>query len=167
MQTRTGDSRLLWLAVGLVAGLAIASYWPHEPVAAATSDRSSKFGMLTTPVGGGAEGVFVLDFLTGRLTGGVLDTSSGKFQYAYYANVAVDFGVDPKVTPQYAFVGGQALLSGRRGITPAASVIYVGELSSGRVIAYGFDYKRASRKVGIRKPLVKLDGFQFREAALK
>lgn len=166
MAKRVGESRVMWMAVGLVAGLAIASFWPHEPVAAGTSDRNAKFGMMTTPVSIGVDGVFVLDYLTGRMTGAVIDSRSNKFQYAYFRNVALDFGVDPKTTPQYAFVGGQAVLQGKRGVTFGRSVIYVGELSSGKVIAYSMDIK-VNRKAVSARQLLKLDLYQFREAALK
>lgn len=167
MRKNPGESRFLWLIVGLVAGLGIARFWPHEPVKAATSDRTAKFGMMTTPTGfAGLEGVFVLDYLTGQMTGAVIDPKSGKFLISYSNNVAKDFGVDPKTTPQYAFVGGRASLAGKGGVSPASSVIYVGELSSGMVIAYGMDY-RILRKPVFGKPIIKLDAFRFREAALK
>jgi len=160
------QSRFFWLTAGLLAGLCVSYFWPHEPVEAASNDRDSKFGIMTTPVGLNVEGVFVLDYLTGRLTGAVIDTSSGKFTHTYYRPVAADFNVDPKATPHYAFVGGRASLAGRGRITPASSVIYVAELSSGLVVAYGIDYKISRRKVPT-KPLVPLDKFPFREATVK
>ncbi len=158
--------RVLWLTAGLAVGLCISYFWPHEPVAAGTSDRDSKFGMLTSPVGLDVEGVFVLDYYTGRLTGAVMDTRSGKFYQLYLRSVAVDFKVDPKATPHYAFVGGRAAMSGRGGVTPGGSVIYVAELSSGMVMAYGFNYKITRTKIP-PQPFVPLDGFQFREASIK
>lgn len=166
MRTNPGNSRFLWLIVGVIAGLGIAKFWPHEPLQAATSDRSAKFGMLTNSTGfAGLEGVFVLDYLTGQMTGAVIDQKSGKFLISYSRNVAKDFGVDPKSTPQYAFVGGRASIAGGRGVSPATGVIYVGELTSGMVIAYGMDYRILRKPVA--KLFFKLDAFRFREAALK
>lgn len=167
MQNREGGTRLLCLAAGVVIGLCISYFWPHEPVAAATSDRDSKFGMMTTQVAAGVEGVFVLDYLTGRLTGAVMNTSTGKFSHIYLRSVAADFKVDPKETPHYAFVGGRALLSGRGSVSPAASIIYVAELTTGMVMAYGMDYKIVRGRVPTPLPFTPLDGFPFREAAIK
>ena len=156
----------MWLTTGLVAGLCISYFWPHEPVAAASNDRDAKFGIMTTPVTLGMEGVFVLDYLTGRLSGAVMNGNTGKFNHTYIRSVAADFKVDPKATPHYAFVGGTASLAGRGGVSPATSIIYVGELSSGVVMAYGINYKIAQRPVPTQ-PFVPLDAFPFREASVK
>jgi hypothetical protein len=162
------QSRMMWLTTGLLAGLCISYFWPHEPVQAASNDRDAKFGLMTTSVGLNVEGVFVLDYLTGRLSGAVIDPNTGKFSHFYAHSVATDFKVDPKATPHYAFVGGRASLAGRGGVSPAASVIYVGELSSGMVMAYGINYKVARAGVRLRaQPFVVLDGFPFREATVK
>lgn len=164
MQTPFRESRLMWLTAGLLAGLCISYFWPHEPVAAASNDRNSKFGIMTTPVALNAEGVFVLDFLTGRLTGAVMDPRVGTFTVKYFRNVSADFNVNPKSTPRYAFVGGRARIASRGQVTPAESVIYVAELSSGLVIAYGMHYVIPRGKVLVPQPLAKLDAFPFREA---
>jgi len=164
MKTRLGESRLLWLAAGLVAGLCISSFWPHEPVQAASNDRAEKFGIMTTPIAINSEGVFVLDFLTGRLTGAVMDPRNGTFTVKYFRNISGDFNVDPKSTPRYVFIGGQARIAAYRQVTPAESVIYVGEMNSGKVIAYAMHYTIPRGNVGVPLPLKKVDGFSFRQA---
>lgn len=171
-------NQLLLLACGLVAGLCISAFWPHEPARAVTTDRNDKFALVTVPVTAGVtggvagvpgpgalplEGVFVLDFLTGRLQGGVLNNRSGKFVHAYYRNVAADFQIDPTAQPNYAIVGASANLPGARGVTPAAGVIYVAELTSGKVIAYSFPYRETNRPIPPME-MSPLDMFQFREA---
>lgn len=167
------------LAAGLLAGICVAYFWPHEPAQAITVDRDSKFAMATVPVtagvsGGvagvpgpgslGLEGVFVLDFLTGRLQGAVINNRSGKFTHAYFRNVAADFQVDPQAEPHYAFLGATANLPGSRGVTPAAGVIYVAELTSGKVIAYSFPYRESNRPLPPVE-MTPMDFFQFREAS--
>jgi hypothetical protein len=159
------DHRLTWLAVGLLAGLGFSQFWPHEPALAAVTDRNDKFAMATTPVSilDTVEGVFVLDFLTGRLTGAVLNAKAGVFGHAYFRNVAADFKVDPTGNTNYAIVAGRAQLPSRGRVSMATGVVYVAELSSGRVIAYGFPYNESPRPV----PPVEmgiLDNFAFREA---
>jgi len=76
---KTGQ-RYLWLMAGVMIGLAVSWFWPQEPLHAGSSDRDDKFAMLTVPVKDvqlagvrdHLEGVFVLDFLTGKLRGAVL-----------------------------------------------------------------------------------------------
>ena len=167
------------LAVGLMAGACLTYFWPHEPAHAIAVDRDSKFAMCTVPVTAGVsggvagvpgpasmplEGVFVLDFLTGRLQGAVVNNRNGKFTHAYFRNVAADFQVDPKAEPHYAFLGGTANLPGSRGVTPASGLIYVAELTSGKVICYTFPYRESNRPL----PPVEMtptDFFQFRETS--
>ena len=111
-QDRQG-SRFGWLMLGLVAGIGIASFWPHEPLRAMSSDRNQKFAMMTTPVGNGNEGVFVLDFLTGRLVGACLGKAQGgvtQFQYFYFRNVAEDFQAAGQGETYYSISGGQVAI---------------------------------------------------------
>ena len=159
------DHRMVWLAVGVIAGMAIASYWPHEPARAAATDRNTKFALATTPVSilDTVEGVFVLDFLTGRLTGAVLNAKVGKFGHAYYRNVAADFQVDPKAEPNYAIICGRAQLPRQGRLSMATGVVYIAELTSGRVNAYGFAYNESNRAVPPAE-MIPLDTFPFREA---
>lgn len=168
MAQRSLDNRMVWLVLGVVAGLCIAYFWPHEPALAVTSDRNDKFAMVTSEVSfaGSVEGVFVLDFLTGKLQGAVLNNKLGKFTHAYYRSLAADFGVDPSVEPKYAIVTGRAQLPSQGRATMATGVVYVGELSSGKVVAYGFPYNESNRPVP-PVPLQPLDVFQFREPLQK
>ena len=106
------------------------------------------------------EGVFVLDILMGRLIGKVI-SKNGQFTHTYQANLAADFGIKGNVQPQYAIVTGNAIMPQAGPQTPATGIIYVGELTTGKVIAYGFFYN--SNRGGLR-PLQPIDGFEFREA---
>jgi hypothetical protein len=164
-------NRYLWLMAGVGLGLAMSWFFPQEPMHAGTSDRDEKFAMLTVPVKdvtfGGVrdhlEGVFVLDFLTGQLKGAVLG-KGGKFTHSYFRNVAADFQVDPAANPHYAIVQGNAQLPSQGRFTMATGVVYVGEMTSGKVAAYGFIYNDTTRPVG-PIALTPLDTFPFREAA--
>lgn len=159
----------MWLAAGVTFGLALSWMWPHQPAGAGVVDRDAKFGMITVPVkdvqfGGvrdNLEGVFVLDFLTGQITGGVLSSKTGTFLHGYAYNVAADFQIDPNKQPNYAIVTGNTGLVSRGRVTMATGVIYVGELNSGLVIAYGFPYNDTNRPVALS--LVKVDKFQWRQ----
>src|SRR6187402_1245396 len=130
------ERRGLWVTVGLIAGLTIAFVWPHEYVGASVGDRNDKFAVVTAQVDatGFVEGVFVLDFLTGQLRGSVLNPSQGAFAVMYARSVAADFNVNPNQPGTYAVVTGRANLTAGGGAQPAASCIYVAELTSGKVI---------------------------------
>ena len=104
----------------------------------------------------------MLDFLTGQLTGGVMNNRTGRFQIGYTRNVAADFQIDVTEEPQYALVSGVVNLPGQGGATPAAGVIYVAELTSGQVRAYAMPY-RAGNQRNQMLPMNVLDAFAFRQ----
>lgn len=158
--------RAIWIALGLIAGLSIATLWPHEPVHAVSNDRHDKFAIFTVEVSAltPLEGVFVLDFLTGRLTGAVLNNVNGKFTTAYYRNVAADFGTRPGVDPQYAVVSGRVQLPTRGGVTKGTGAIYVAEFTSGKLAAYSFPYRISPRALPPQQ-LIPEDFFAFRQQA--
>ena len=172
MSHRLSDTRLVWLVFGLLGGLAVSSFWPHEPLSAGTSDREKNFGLMTVAVRDiqlagvqdKQEGIFVLDYLTGRLQGAILNSRMGAFTHFYYRDLASDFNVDPKAgRPQYAMATGIAQLPAQGRITWANGIIYVGELTSGRIHAYAFPFAQARGRV----PPVQIqmiDKFQFRQA---
>lgn len=160
------DGRFVWLVLGLVAGIAISSLWPHEPLRASSADRNQKFALITTPIGIGNEGVFVLDFLTGRLTGACLGKGKGgvtEFMNYYFRNVAEDFNVGGGGEPHYAISAGIADLQARGSAQFGASAVYVAELNSGRVGAYAVPYRITQTKVA-PLALAPIDNFPFREA---
>lgn len=161
--TRSND-RFVWLVLGLLAGVAIASVWPHEPVQASSADRNQKFAMITTPIGGGYEGVFILDFLTGRLTGAVLGrvrNGGTEFINFYARNVAEDFEVAGNGEAHYAISGGVAEIQGKGGIQWGNSAIYVSEMNSGKVAAYAVPFKISQIPLP-PVPLVPLATYPFR-----
>lgn len=158
-------SAIVLLAVGVAAGLGISHFRSSEPLQAGQVDRSSKFALMTTPVSftEGTEGVFAIDYLTGQLSGAVMNTKNGVFTNFYYRNLAAEFNVDPKTQPNYCVVGGRGQLPGRGGITSATSIIYVGELTSGKVVAYFLPYRESMVPLP-PVALTPIANFSFREA---
>ena len=155
----------LFLAVGLLLGLGIAALWPQRPLAAASSDRNEKFGMCTVIMTDGLEAVFVLDFLTGRLTGACLGRQGNGFVQFFEANVAADLGVAAG-KPQYAMTPGLATIRATPGNQPAASVIYVAELNSGIVGCYAIPFRLPNNKNPVPQRLAPLDKYHFRDAVV-
>lgn len=169
MTRQKRNAKWLWLVTGFAAGIALASIWPHEPVAASSSsDRNDKFVLISVPMGlASGDAVFVLDFLTGRLTGaGMSRTRNGTaFINYYYRNLAEDFQINPAIEPQYALTAGAAEIQNRGGTQWGSHALYAAELSSGKVAAYAIPF-RVSQVKAPPVPLFPIDTFPFREATV-
>ena len=151
---------------GGVIGVAVgrSSQRPIVPVVQAmTAMTDENFAVCTATLagglGGGTEGFFLLDFLTGDLSGGVLNAATSTFGVTYRHNVLADLGFQPGQAkdPRFLLVAGQADL--RRGRAPLApTVLYVTDCSSGTTVAYGIPYsaQKTGGPVG-PLPLVPLD----------
>lgn len=159
------ENRMAWLVAGVFLGLAISYVWPHEPLQAVATDRNSQFAIVTGNVGllDPVDAVFTLDFLTGQVRGACINRALGKFNVTYYRNVAQDFKVDPQTKPIYAICMGAASLQAKSGFTPAASLLYVAELTSGKVGAYTFPWQEYQQPVPPIQ-LTPIDSYQFRDA---
>ena len=156
-------SNLICLIVGAVVGIGGSTLLiPSSELKATTTDRTSKFAVATCPadVLGEREAVFVLDFLNGRIIGGVIDNRTGKYAHRYYREIAADFKVDPNTPePEYTIVGTRANLNGNN---IGKGILHVAEKSSGAMIAYGFNFTNRGNPNQILQ-LNQLDFIQFRE----
>jgi len=167
VSTFNRDGRAAYLAAGLVMGLCLAYLWPHEPALAGTSDRDERFAMTTCSVGlANSEAVFVLDFLTARLTGAILNSRTGKFTNFYYRDLASDFDIDPAAEPHYAIVSGNVNLPNVGRTQLGQGAIYIGEMTSGKIICYAFPYKIQQQKIPPMQ-MIPMDVFPFRQALQK
>lgn len=169
MRATLSNPRVAWLIAALLAVPGAASFWPHEPVYATTADRDDQFLIITVPVGAAAagindpmDGVFILDFLTGKLNGAVLNRQTGKYAARYQRDLARDFQVDPNAKPHYAIATGYSQMPNQGGVPMASGVLHIAELSSGRVVAYAFPWVEAPRPAPMMSDLIVLDGFQWR-----
>ena len=157
---------VLTMTLGFILGAGVMILKPQPPLKAAAGNSNDKFSMATVPASnlGDSEAVFVLDHLTGILRGGLMSGQTGGFAFTYLRNVAADFQVNPATPePKYSIVGGPIALRSSGGAQPANGVLYVAELTSGAVIAYGFAQPRG-RGSAAPLELVRLDAFSFREA---
>ena len=153
-----------WLIAGVVVGLGVAAVWPNRPLTAATSDRNEKFGMCTVYVSENLEAVFVLDFLTGRLTGACLGKQGNGFVQFFAADVGADLQVKG-AKPAYTMTPGLAQIRSKPGTQAAASVIYVAEMSTGKVGCYAIPFLLPNAKNPVPAKLAPLDVYTFRDAA--
>lgn len=155
------ESRWGGVVFGVLLGLGIAFYWPSEPVQANTAAAQEKFSMCTVPTElTNSEAIFVLDSVTGRLIGGAYNSQVGDFNQSYFRNVAADFGVVEKA--QYLMVSGYANLRTTGNGNPANGVVYVAELTSGKVAMYGFIFVNRAGAVPPQE-LTPLGTFSFRD----
>ena len=161
---------LLGLVVGLVGGVILAGRWPQVPVYAVATHGQDNFAICTGPMDENVEGIFTLDSVTGELKAAVLNVQSRRFNTLFEYNVTRDLPVTGSKNPQYRIVSGitnvrQVVSAGQL----ARSVIYVAEVTSGRVMAYGIPWVagRSSSPVQLRETLVPLDRFDFRTTAIR
>ena len=118
---------------------------------ATTASNGKSMAMATGNVFEDAEGIFILDFLTGDLHCWVPNARNLKAGYlaVYKANVVEALGVEKGKPADYVLVTGTANASGRSGqSTPAGCVCYVGDSNSGKVAAYSCLFDRTAAKAG-------------------
>ncbi|MCA9038480.1 MAG: hypothetical protein KDA91_25315 [Planctomycetaceae bacterium] len=154
-----------WCLSLIVVGGAVVIFNSEQPLKATVAHGNDKFSMVTVPVApGDPEAVFVLNHLTGVLRGAAFNNSTNTFTHHFIYNVAADFqGAIASPEPKFAIVSTQASLRSGAGAQPANGVIYIGELTSGIVIAYGFPMPRG-RAAAVPGGLFRLDAFQFTES---
>ncbi len=160
MKEKLTERKTFWLTAGTILGMMIAYYCPQEPAYADSAARSEKFSMCTVPtLAGQSEAIFVLDHLTGRLIGAAHTPQGNIFSQTYARNLAADFRVVDNA--QYVMVPGRVELRGAGGNPPARGCIYVGELNSGLINMYGFQYNAGGRVVPVRE-LIPIANFPWR-----
>jgi hypothetical protein len=152
MNKLTGNAQVFgWLAcaaalfaAGVVVGVAVAPHSPLPKVLAATSLADDSFAVCTVPINGAIEGLFMLDFETGDLSGGILNPNSvpPRFSGSYKHNVLKDLGfkAGQAKNPKFLLVSGLADMPAGGNMQFARSVLYVTDSSTGTTVAYGIPW---------------------------
>ncbi len=147
MNTTSGSSwsaPALWAATALAVGVALGALLGGGPrtVFAVASASDESFAVCTTPIDNNVEGLFILDFETGDLSGGVLNPGTSKFTAGYRHNVLKDLGFKPgKVqNPKFLLASGVLAFTGQASSRLAPSVLYVTDASTGVTVAYGIPW---------------------------
>ena len=170
MVERNSFRRWAYVAAGLIVGLVIGGMWPDSPAHAVATSQIESFAICTAPVDEDGEAIFFLDYLTGDLKGAAISPINGKFSAAFQANVATDLGIDATKQPKYLLVSGVNQFRKQAGnLQFGNSVIYVAELTSGKVAAYGIPWQRNVRNSAqpVKAPLTLLDLLEFRNVQLR
>lgn len=133
----------LWLAVGVLVGFVLSGLLPHTPLHATATDREQDFALATGKVDDQIEAVFMLDFLTGRLTAAVLNPQSHTFSLIYRRDIMPDFKIAQGKAPKFLMVTGDVDLRSSGGSMMGSSAVYVAELSTGNMAAYALEFSRS------------------------
>lgn len=141
-------SAVVWLGLGLLAGLLVAGFWPSVPLHATATDKIEGFSMATGAVEGDYEAVYCLDHLTGDLRAFVIGrttTSPTGFDVIQFCarNILQDFKGDEEKTPKFIMTTGHCDLNrtGRAGnILPSKAVLYVADVASGVANVYAVPF---------------------------
>ncbi len=154
--------RTIWLIIGIVVGSVMTSVWPHEPLQAASSDRSDDVEIITANLFGQIDAVLVVNVRTGALT----DASMSRqcmYTTLYHYEFAKDFIVESGSKPEYVVTTGgvDASARGPAGMQMGKDAVHIADVRSGKVISYGIPYV-LSRGVFQPFELVRLDKFSFR-----
>jgi len=126
--------RLLWLALGLVLGVVgMGLYFgqgTHE--AQAANDRFEDYVLCTGAVSlspkAQTDGVWLLDYRSGKLLGTVIDKGAGKIVGWAEVDLVTEFGIAPRANCHFLMTAGQ--------ITAGQAALYVAETSSGKFGVY-------------------------------
>lgn len=161
--------RLAPLVAAAAVGIAVGS-WMRGPdlprVFAATAASDDSFAACTAPIGDGVEGLFLLDFETGDLTGGVLNRTTAKFTTTYRHNVLkdLDFKAGKVKSPKFLLTAGAADFAGNAATSMAISVLYVTDATTGVTVAYGIPWsaQQAAANTPVTAQFVPLDKAQPR-----
>jgi hypothetical protein len=160
----------VWLACGIVVGVALGGIIPHAPLHTVATDRQDTLALSTGQVDDGVEAVFTLDFLTGDLHGAVLNPGTRTFTATYHRNITEDLKVETGKNPKYVMVTGQTYLRTGSNFRLSPCAIYIAELTSGNMAVYSFAYNPSViSRPGYTAPqeFIPLQVVPFRSAAIR
>lgn len=132
---------------------------------ASAANSNDGFAVATGWVDENAEGIFLLDGLSGELQVWLINNRNAKFAGAFTTNVMQDMGLTVK-SPKFLLATGEVNFRAAGGGRPGRSVAYVVETTTGRVAAYGVISNPRGAAAGVGK-LTLLDAGTARTAAIR
>ena len=140
------SGRLLWLATGLLLGASGAwlAFGPGRRAEAA-NDRFEDYVMCTGSVATSAraptDGVWLLDYRSGKLLGTVIDRDHGKINGWAEVDLVSEFNLAPRANVHFLMSTGQ--------IAQGQAALYVAETTSGKFGVYTMG-QRADGQPGVQ-----------------
>jgi hypothetical protein len=129
----TDSGRILWLITGIVLGVAGAALYvlPNHQARAA-NDRFEDYIICTGAVGISAraptDGVWLLDYRSGKLLGTVVDRTLGKILGWAEVDLVTEFGIAPRQNVHFLMTTGN--------IAQGQAALYVAETTTGKIGIY-------------------------------
>ena len=125
--------RFLWLAVGLLLGGAgTLAYLAQDHEARAANDRYDDYILCTGAVAvtpkAPTDGVWLLDYRSGKLLGTVIDRNVGKIIGWAEVDLVTEFGIAPRQNVHFMMTAGM--------IANGQAALYVAEVTSGKFGVY-------------------------------
>ncbi len=137
----------LWVGIQ-IGGKSSPAEFSLPQLHASASAIGDSMAVATGAVSEDAEGVFFLDFNTGDLQCMVYYPRAGAMGAHYYANVLPALGTAGK-NSKYLMVTGQAIVrAGSSNTRPAASLVYITDVTNGTFAAYAVPWDRTAESAG-------------------
>jgi hypothetical protein len=157
------------IVAGLVVGLNIQGLWPHVPLHATATHGLEKFAIATGLVDNGVEALYFLDYLTGDMRAAVINPKTGRFNAFFTRNIAADFGGAGRSTGYLLVTGFADMPRGANNFQFAQSIVYVADVTTGRVAAYTIPWNSTLHAAGRPQygEFQPLDVQQFRTAFVR
>jgi hypothetical protein len=126
-------ARFSWLALGLILGtIGTGMFFASSRPAEAANDRYEDYILCTGPVAvlprAPTDGVWLLDYRSGKLLGTVIDRNLGKIISWAEVDLVTEFGIQPKQNVHFLMTTGT--------ITQGQAAVYVAETTTGRIGVY-------------------------------
>jgi hypothetical protein len=134
VEEKVMKDRLLWLTVGvLLGGLGSLIYWGTTRQAeASTHDRYEDYIMVTGPASITPnipmDGVWLLDYRSGKLLGTIIDRSTGRISGWAEVDLVSEFQLQPKQNVHFMMTTGN--------ISAGQAALYVAETNTGKFGIY-------------------------------
>ncbi len=130
----SSHNRYLWLTVGLVAGIVVSSlFLGHTARVYAGNDRHEDYIICTGAVfvspRSQTDGVWLLDYRSGKLLGTVIDRTVGKILGWAELDLAAEFNIPPRKDSAH-------FLMTTGNITWGQAAVYIAETSTGKMGVY-------------------------------
>jgi hypothetical protein len=170
MNENQNRKRWIWFAGGIFTGIVLSVFLPAAPTYAVATQGIDNFALATGPVDNNIEAVYFLDGLTGDLKGAVINLANGQFTTYYQTNVLKDLQVDGAKQPKFLMVTGLASIRhGPSQAQPGLAVIYVMEVNSGVLAAYGVPWNggRVNVTSAQYNPFILLNKTPMRNVAVR